>query len=326
MIKSILERKINLTNKNKKIQNKKIICVIGVPAHINEQTKTFAEKNKINYSINPEPSEFDKIVLVDCNNSQQLGRLEQKIISFKRNTEMQNSKTKDQNLIKNYNSQKKLIAVDHHELTQNSLAKGLIVEEAVSTTQVIYETFKEKLTPTEAYYCAVGIIEDTGRFIVGTKKAFECFSDCLNICNNSYTEIVSAHTQEMPISERIALLKSAQRLEFFATPKALVVFSEVSFYGSQSANALISLGADIAIVFSQENGFASISGRVSTQFKQNKKNNSTSFSLVRNLFSQVQAELGGSAGGHSSAAQWKGNVPISELKKKCKEILLRKLN
>ncbi|MCX6803196.1 MAG: hypothetical protein NTY48_01345, partial [Candidatus Diapherotrites archaeon] len=148
------------------------------------------------------------------------------------------------------------------------------------------------------FWNCLGILEDTGRFLVGTPNAFSSFSASLRLSKKSFSDVLEFTKSKLKESERIAFLKAAQRCEIKKIGKALVITSSLSFYQSPAASALLSLGADIALVIGEEKGFTVLSARAETSFKEK-----YSFNLMTDLLSPLQKEFGGECGGHSGAAQ-----------------------
>lgn len=278
---------------------------IGVPSHINDQAQNFAFGERVSFTINPNLKEFDLVLLFDLNDFDQLGKLKKEFETFL------NCKCI------------KVIVFDHHIPHEKSIvskSNSVIDSSCVSTTQVTYnflvgqnnvlqpskkkrfflDIFDEKMN----FWNCIGILEDTGHFIVGNTNAFLAFSNSLKNSKKRYSEVLNYSRHVIPDGERIAFLKAAQRAQIIKINEAIVVTSELSFYQSAAATKLLSFGADIALVCGKEKtGLTTLSLRAESEFCNKHK-----FNLVKDLLVPLQKQIGGEMGGHSGAAQWKGRV------------------
>lgn len=283
------------------LQKNHFTTEIGVPSHINEQARDFAEKEKIKFVVSPNLRKYNHIFLLDFNDYEQLGKLREQF------TILQKQKL--------FN----VISFDHHVIEKRSIDVSKIgVGKKHSTTQVLLNFFKKDFNKKMFFYACVGMIEDTGHFIVGDKNLFSDFSLCLNNSSKSYSEVLSFTKNEMNKGERLAFLKAAQRAEIFDINNFVIVFSNVSFFQGAAATKLLSFGADLALVYgkNEKENHAVLSCRADSYFKE--KNN---FNLVNDLLKELQKNLGGEIGGHSGAAMWKGNASEEIVKNNCLEIL-----
>lgn len=280
---------------------KQINSEIGVPSHINEQAKHFAQKEKIKFIVSPDLKKYDQIFLLDFNDYEQLGQLREKF------TLLQKQKSFS------------VISFDHHVVEKTSIDSSKIgVSKKHSTTQVLLDFFKKDFDKKMFFYACIGMIEDTGHFIVGDKKLFNDFSICLSNSNKNYSEVLTFTKNEMDKGKRLAFLKAAKRAEIFDINDFVIVFSNVSFFQGAAATKLLSFGADVALVYgeNEKNGECILSCRADSYFKE--KNN---FNLVDDLLIELQNKLGGEIGGHSGAAMWKGKASEEFVKNNCLEIL-----
>jgi len=270
------------------LKQKKIKSVLAVPSHINEQTLSFAISEKISFSVNPALEGFDVICLFDFNDYEQLGKLRKEF-----------TKKIKKNCVK-------VIAFDHHEIEKRSIdaSKKFVNPKAFSTTEILFDLIGKKFDSKMSFYASLGMIEDTGRFLVGSKKFFESFSKCLSKSSANYTKVFELAKHKAPDGERIAFLKAAKRSNTIKLKKAIVVTSTISFYHGAVSTKLLDFGADISLVCGTEKkGLTHLAARAETGFKEEKD-----FNLMRHLFVPLQKAIDGDAGGHSGAAHWKGNV------------------
>ncbi|MFA6268245.1 MAG: DHH family phosphoesterase [archaeon] len=270
------------------LDKQKINSKIAIPSHINEQAQHLALTEKVSFILNPQLEEFDVALLFDLNGFEQLGKLRDKFVL----------RVSEEKL--------DVVVFDHHVSSKGCISyKGncMLDETAVSTTELLYnflDIFDNKMS----FFCCIGILEDTGHFLVGSARAFSSFATCLKSSKRTYSDVLSFTKHEIPDSERIAFLKAAGRAQIQVINEIVVVTSELSFYQSAAATKLLSFGAHIALVAGEEkNSLTTLSLRAETEFKE--KHN---FNLVKDLLIPLQKEIGGEIGGHSGAAQWKGKV------------------
>jgi nanoRNase/pAp phosphatase (c-di-AMP/oligoRNAs hydrolase) len=260
---------------------------IAIPSHINEQALNFAQKEKISFQTNPDLAKFSCVLLFDFNDFEMLGSLRP---SF-------------EELF--FRKKFKAFAFDHHTPEKRSIdSSESFIGKGFSTTQLLLSLFVSAFDQKCFFYCALGIMEDTGHFTVGNQKLFSDFSFCLEQSGKSFVDVLSLSKHFMKRGERIALLKASQRAEIIEVNDTIIVTSTVSFFQSQAASKLLEFGADISLVsgMDEKSGLSVLSCRADSVFKESKK-----FNLVRDLLVPLQEKIGGEIGGHSGAAQWKGN-------------------
>lgn len=296
------------------LTKQKIQSTIAVPSHINEQAKHLSESLKINYISNPNLINFDIVLLFDLNSFEQLGALKDSFSSLFSNKTIE------------------VIVFDHHVSNKACIVytgNCVIDETMFSTTQLIYNFLdissnSQKLKDfdlTMYFLNCIGLVEDTGHFIVGSDKAFLDFSVSLKKSNKTYSDVLSFSRTEFDNSQRIALLKAAQRSVITQIKEVVLITSTVSFYQSFVATKLLNFGAHISLVSGVErSGLCTLSARADSVFKD--KNN---FNLVKDLLLLLKERLGGEIGGHSGAAQWKGKSTPEEVLNIATEILKKRL-
>lgn len=284
----------------------KIDSTVGVPSHLNEQVSTFISKQKISVIEKPSLDDYDCVILFDMNDYEQLGPLKNKFIAFQKKQKAN------------------LYVFDHHEIEKRSIVSGknaFINPKAISTTQLIYETIgKNNFNKKMCFYVCLGILEDTGHFITGSVFAFKIFSDCLEKSGKKYSELLGVVKREINRDEKYALLKAAQRAQIHDVGEAIVTTSILSFYQGQAATKLLDFGSDISLVAgTDKHGVTSMSVRADSVFKSLKK-----FNSMTHLLKPLQKKVGGEIGGHSGAAQWKGNFSPEKIIEESIQILEKK--
>ena len=286
------------------LKSKKIKSMVAVPKHINEQALHFSLKNKIDFIVNPNLKNYDLVCLFDFNDYEQLGPLRKEFTRLQKKGCFE------------------VITFDHHQKEKRSISAGFIDQNAGSTTELLYNLFGKSFSKKMCFYACIGIVEDTGKFLVASKNTFSVFSKCLENSGKKYSDVLDFTKQNVSKGERIAFLKAAKRATIFDLKKALVVSSSVSFYQGDAATKLLDFGANISIVTGVEkHGLTILSARAETTFKEEKK-----FNLMKDLLVPLQKTLGGEVGGHSGAAQWKGKITEKKVLNEAILILKKKFD
>jgi nanoRNase/pAp phosphatase (c-di-AMP/oligoRNAs hydrolase) len=288
------------------LEKQKISSSIGIPSHINEAAKHLSESMKINYSLNPNLGAFDVVLLFDLNSFDQLGALKDSFSKLLLDKKID------------------VIVFDHHVSNKTCIVHtgNCVIDETMfSTTQLIYN-FLDTFSNSDFFFLnCIGLVEDTGHFIVGSDSAFYDFSVCLKKSKKTYADVLSFTKHEFDNGERIALLKAAQRSIITQIKDFVLITSTVSFYQSFVATKLLNFGAHISLVSGiEKSGLCTLSARADSVFKE--KNN---FNLVNDLLLPLKEKLGGEVGGHSGAAQWKGKSTPQEVLKASTDILKKRL-
>ncbi len=274
------------------LSNMKINTYIMLPEGMNEISKhilqelNFIEKHKYrildlkrgeNLLIN-----IDTFIIVDTNNPEQLGEFAHFIAT------------------------KPYILIDHHrpgKLCRNA-SISITDQSARSTSEIVAKiilTSGLSLCKEIATLLLTGILYDTRRFFYATRETFATVYNLISIFNADYSKAQSVLQHEMPIAERIARLKAAQRLIIRRIGDWIIGYSHVSAYESSCARAILDLGADVAFIISKHKKILRVVGRAKQSFVRN-----TGISLGRDLMPHLGELLGGVGGGHDTAAVAEG--------------------
>jgi len=280
------------------LESKGIKSKIAVPSHINDQALHFAFKNKISFEMNPSIADFDFVLIFDLNDFNQLGHIKKQFTSLCAQSCF------------------RAIIFDHHQPKKQSIScavkalKAITNKDCVSTTHLLYNIFakdpknSKNFSAKMAFYACIGMVEDTGRFLVGSADSFAAFADCLTRSKKTYEDVLAFAKHEIPEGERIAFLKAAQRAQITKIGDIIVISSELSFFQSHAATKLMEFGAHISLVAGAERGgVTTLAARADSVFKEK-----VHFNLMRDLMVPLQEKLGGNPGGHSGAAIWKGKA------------------
>ncbi|MBN1159950.1 MAG: DHH family phosphoesterase [Candidatus Diapherotrites archaeon] len=193
------------------------------------------------------------------------------------------------------------VIIDHHSgddiKTDSSLS--LIDTDAISCTEIVYNFFKKyeiAIPQNLAAAMAAGIIADSARFHVSTPDAFKAIAELQEISKKKYVDLIHLISSEPDLSRKIAQLKAAQRLKMYKVDDFLFATSYVGAFESNSASALVYLGADVSFVLSDNKDSFVVSSRASSAFISK-----TGLDLGK-LMGTVGMKLGGTGGGHPGAA------------------------
>jgi nanoRNase/pAp phosphatase (c-di-AMP/oligoRNAs hydrolase) len=252
----------------------------------------------------PQIESAEAIVLLDTNTIQQLGDWSERIKA----------------------SKAALIVIDHHAShpeTERLATLTVADENASSTCELVYSLFKEaqvKPTVDEARALFLGIAFDTRHFVLASSNTFKTVADLVDI-GLKPEETLSLLSLPMDLSERIARLKASKRVKLAKMNNWLIVFSHVSAYQASAARALITLGADVAVVAGQRNEKIQISMRATRVFSEK-----TGVHLGKDIAKPLGEYLEGMGGGHAVAAGVNGVGDVEASLKRCLRLLKAKLS
>lgn len=262
-------------------------AIIGVPGYLNQEAKLLAQKLSIPYQLNPIIQNFETIILADFNTADMIGPEASELQKFKG----------------------PILLIDHHfDSGENLASKGfsIIKPEAVSTTELLFKILKDskiKTSPRTAQLIAAGIITDSNNFATANSQTFQAIAELLKISGKSFAQVKALFEIPQDISQRIASLKAAKRVQLYKTGDFVIAVSEVSCFENLAADSLISLGADLAFVgFADEKQQLRINARASESFLKK-----TGFDLAKNVFLPLEQKNQGFGGGHAGAAGFNSN-------------------
>ncbi|MCS7097074.1 MAG: DHH family phosphoesterase [Candidatus Methanomethylicia archaeon] len=218
-----------------------------------------------------------------------------------------------------------LMIVDHHEPLEEAVKKAICVISdvtATSTAEIVVEMYRElnvEISRGGALALLTAIIFDSKRFLIASYKTFNAVSYLIRK-GGDYNLALSLLSKPVDISERIAKLKGAQRLKLYRIGKWLVVFSSVSTFEASVARALIDLGGDLSIVIGGEKDEIRVSARSTSLFYEE-----TKFHIGKDLMEPLGVFIGGSGGGHSTAAGANGCMNRDKIQDFCISLIASKL-
>lgn len=260
--------------------NPNITCEIAAPQGASSASHVIL--NKLSGTVTEQPSlkKADFFVLVDTSTIQQLGDW---------------SSTIEQ-------TRKPIVLIDHHA-AHPSMKKldplTLVDENSRSTCEIVYDLGRKlgfRFSREEAWALIYGIIHETKHFRIATSHTLQAV---LNLARTGIElqEIFTILTKPMPVSERVARLKAAQRIHLTKIHNWLIATSRINSFEASGARALINLGADAAIVAGGKKNQVRLSLRSTTEFTEK-----TGIHLGRDIAFRLGELVSGVGGGHSSAA------------------------
>jgi len=199
------------------------------------------------------------------------------------------------NVLPAYDWPKDMFIIDHHIPTKKVLAcKNKEVDpKAVSTTEIIARLFKKyKIAPSKktSEALVLGVFADTGGFKFAKTKTFKLVYDLLTSHKIEFRNLLRKVSSEIELQERLAWLKSAQRIKLIRHKDKVIVVSHVGAYESSACQKLLGLGADVSLVISRKGKESRIVGRAREGYN------------LAKIFINVSEILGGCGGGHPGAA------------------------
>ena len=206
-----------------------------------------------------------------------------------------------------------IVVIDHHRPVEEmrKLSKHYFVkEDATSEAEIILPLIRElgaKLTPLTASLLLAGIVSDTGQFRLAKGETFRVVNELVE-AGADYNRVLNALRLPDDRSKRVAMLKAAQRLELHKVDERIIVFSELSSFEADAAAMFVRMGADVAVVGSEEKGKVRLCGRAREGVPA-----STGLHFGK-LMDELAKQFDGTGGGHAGAASMTGEGKLVDAK------------
>lgn len=277
----------------------KISATIVCPEGISAATKQLLENLGIAPPIAELPPKTDLAILVDTNTLEQLGATGEQLKL----------------------SGTPIIVIDHHHPHPDTakIASQLLVDEsAAAAAEIIcslYRVAKTDIGSLEARALLVAIFVETKHFLLARESTFTVAAGLVRAGADPrhLSELLSTPVSR---SERIARLKAAERSQVTIMGNWIVATSELNSYQSSAARALLSLGAHVALVGGGHGEKTRVNMRASEVFYDK-----TGVHLARDIAIPVGKSLGGTGGGHATAAGLSGRSDIQSALNACLNLL-----
>ena len=282
-----------------KTLNPRLSVVIGTPEGVNRFSENILGRFRVATEPNPNLLHVDAVFTVDTNNLQQLGSLADTVGSF----------------------EKSVVVIDHHyphKSIEEFATLKFCDETFPSTCEMIQELYGElRIRPRrqEAVILLAGILHETGHLRLATSKTLLRVADLIKQ-GARVEDLFRILKLPMDDSERIARLRAAQRLRMLRFGRWVAVLSEVGSHQASAARALIGLGADLAVVGSEDENRLKLSLRSTKEFYER-----SGIHLGRDLAKPLGDYLNGTGGGHSLAAGVNGSGKLEQVLRRCSELI-----
>jgi len=260
--------------------NGRMKIVAASPGGVSRVSSRVMKRLGFNVEDNVDPCNYDVIFTVDTNTLQQLGTAKEPVDKCG----------------------KPLVMIDHHAIHPDTRRRATILlsdEKANSACEIIYKqcrAMRVKLSKKDALAAFLGLAYETGHFAIATTKSLKLACE-LVAKGVDGTEALNLIRVPMDNSERIARMKSAQRLTWEKIGGWIVATSTVGSFHASVARSLIGLGAHLAIVAGEKEDRLTLSFRSTADFYAG-----TRFHVGRDLATPLGAAMKGAGGGHSTAA------------------------
>jgi len=260
--------------------NRRLRIPFTSPGGVSRLSRQILTAVPLEVTEQPDLPEADLIVTVDTNTLQQLGELKEPVI----------------------NSAKPLVMIDHHAPhPENARVATLVLcdERSTSSCEMILDMYERlRLVPSRLVSQAllIGLLVETGHLSIATRRTFQSAYSLIKAGANPEAAL-SLTRRSMDESERMARVKSAQRVRLERASNWLVALSEVGSYHASAARALVALGAHLAVVAGKRNEELTISFRSNHDFYSE-----TGMHLGTDLAIPIGEKMGGMGGGHATAA------------------------
>lgn len=257
---------------------------IGVPDRMNANALTLAQQYDVAFVSKPTLSQYDAIICCDFSSYEMAGSLSNALQSY----------------------EGIVFVVDHHPPSHDPiLAKETLLDTSRSAcSEIAYQVLKKskKKIPTPLVELLItGILSDSYYLHAGNQPTFSILAELLSQTKTPYSQLREMVELPPTFSEKLAVLKSAKRVQLFRSQDWIVAQSPANFFQSSCANRLIQSGADVALVAGTDNhGQTILSARLSERFS-----NELDFNLARDLINPLVKRLGGNGGGHAKAASYR---------------------
>jgi len=268
---------------------------IGTSESVARQCKKIVELACIDVEIDPDCNNYNYIAVVDTSSYEQLKTVK--------------------------NLKKVNLLIDHHHGNEIEARVKIVDVDAKSTSTIVYEILKRRkysFNEVERKLLAAGIVSDTAHLRFANSRVLRALAEILKD-EIELRDVLALITVEEDISDRIACLKAARRMEMYRFGDLIVVFSRLGSHEAIASRALVKFGADIAIVMAKKENELRISSRAREKVVKRGVN-------LAEIFREVGKYIDGYGGGHDLAGSCNGKVKsYKEVRNFILSLLVKKL-
>lgn len=191
------------------------------------------------------------------------------------------------------------IVIDHH--ARSDRWKGHLYycdDSKASCAEIVYELLRVneiQLSKEVGLALLVGMLTDSGHFHYARPSTLSTFAEIMEATGIDMDRVMSLTRLEVGMSEKVSVLKGAQRIKFERIGRYIVATSHGSAYESSVCKSLLTLGADVAFVASQRGDEFRLSARANQDLVRQ------GLHLGR-MLEDVGGETLNDGGGHGGAA------------------------
>ncbi len=246
---------------------------IGVSESVSRTAKRISKDYDV--KTNPDCRKYDKIILVETSVPEQL---------------------------KGVKNLKVDMIIDHHLPGKLADVEVKWIDPSFkSTTQMIYLILRELDVPVDknlARLLAAGIIADTKYLRIADVSSLETIIELMKK-GITIEDSMGMIAMKPDISEVVACLRAAKRLEMYRVGDLILVFSKVASHEAAAARSLVRIGSDIAVVAAIKEKELRISSRGNSKI--------LGYNIdLSEIFKEVGEAIDGSGGGHDLAGSANG--------------------
>lgn len=197
----------------------------------------------------------------------------------------------------------KIIILDHHHPSSNEFS-GKVIKlirpgsaAAAQMVALIARELNVELSKPLAAALAMAIITDSAKFAVANPETFSTFSILLEKSGQSYEQLVERAIPPLELDDTVAAFHALRQTRLVGVGKYLLASTNAPYHNARAANALIQMGADVALgIFAGNEGLfcaVRISGRAHAVLQLD----------AMKILPPIAKEHNGTCGGHARAAQ-----------------------
>ncbi len=200
------------------------------------------------------------------------------------------------------NLEKIHLLIDHHEKGDLRAEMEIVDSNAKATCILVYRILKAlgyNFSELERKLLVAGIVADTAHLRFANREVFSTLAELVS--GFEFRDVLKLLTIEEDLSDKIATLKAAKRMDVFKFGELIVVFSRLGSHEAVASRNLLKIGADIAIVITKKENELRISSRGKEKILEYGVN-------LAVLFEKVGKFIHGSGGGHDLAGSANGKI------------------